>query len=49
MNLRCCVVACCFKKLEIITEHPEIDGIQKDGVKLSFMLSVIFLMQGMES
>lgn len=42
MNLRCCVVACCFKKVNIITDRPHIDGIQADGIKFSFMLSVIF-------
>lgn len=39
-NLRCCVVACCFKKVQIIGDHPEIDGINADGLKFSFMLSV---------
>lgn len=40
MNLRCCIVSCCFKKLGII-EYPEVNAeIKKDGLKLSFMLSV---------
>lgn len=49
MNLRCCVVACCFRKLAMITDHPDVDGIQAEGMKLSFMLSVKKTNQGVKT
>lgn len=39
-SYRCCVLPCCFTYLKVIDAHPEINGIMREGVKYSFMLSV---------
>lgn len=41
-NKRCCHFPCCLKYLKIIGDRPDLDGIDAEGLKFSFLLSVRF-------
>lgn len=36
----CCHLTCCMKYAKIIAENPLIDGVDSEGLKFSFLLSV---------
>jgi hypothetical protein len=40
VNGRCCYNTCCFKYLKVIGNKPHLEGIDIEGLKFSFLLSV---------